>query len=100
MTGMTQLVDAPTAPPAAANSTEAAAPPPVVEELVAALAREAGPSVPLPVIERCVTEEVARFCGARIRAFVPLLVHKAVRDRLVRTTSAARPPATSGGDGA
>ena len=50
--------------------------------VAAALAEELGPEVPRQVIERCVADEAERLRQARIKTYVPLLVHKAARDRL------------------
>jgi hypothetical protein len=43
---------------------------------------EFGRSLSVQAIEGCVAEVPARFSGVRIRSFVPLLVHRAVRERL------------------
>ena len=50
----------------------------VVDELIA----ELGDHIPVPVIERCVAEEAARFEDARITAFLPILIRRAVKQRL------------------
>lgn len=51
---------------------------------------EFGPSIPRPVVHRCVEEAAADFVSAPIQLYVPLLVERRVRRRLGGWSADAR----------
>ncbi|CAN5140992.1 hypothetical protein BH18ACT4_BH18ACT4_05290 [soil metagenome] len=64
------------------RSAEDSASPAPFPRVAQALVTEFGDHLPGDVIERCLADESARLRDARVTAFLPILVHRAARDRL------------------
>ncbi|GAC1445516.1 MAG: hypothetical protein NVS3B26_24190 [Mycobacteriales bacterium] len=58
-----------------------------VQTVEAALQRRFAGKVPADAISTAISQELAEFDEAPVRTFVPLLVHKQVRERLRHTPS-------------
>ena len=64
---------------------------PELREVAAQLHRDFDPINGAETVERVLDEVAARFADARVRTFLPLLVHRYARSELRSTTLGARP---------
>jgi len=63
---------------------------PFLDDITSALTREFAAVHPSDLVERCVRQAFRCFHGARIEAYLPVLVHKLAREELARHASQTR----------